>query len=42
MAPFVVDPDAVHEFKDIKALERWYAKNHAKAPEMWIKLPQKG
>ena len=42
MAPFVVDPDAVHEFKDIKALERWYAKNHAKAHEMWIKLHKKG
>jgi len=42
VAPFIVDPDAVHEFKDIKALERWYAKNHAKAPEMWIKLHKKG
>lgn len=42
MAPFVVDPDAVHEFKDLKALERWYAKNHAKARELWIKLHKKG
>ncbi|MEO8758468.1 MAG: YdeI/OmpD-associated family protein [Devosia sp.] len=32
----------MHEFKDLKALERWYAMNHAKAPEMWIKLHKKG
>ena len=42
MAPFIVNPEAVHEFKDLKTLERWYAKNHAKAPEMWIKLHKKG
>jgi uncharacterized protein YdeI (YjbR/CyaY-like superfamily) len=42
MAPFKVNPDAVHEFKDLKALERWYAKNHDKADEMWIKLHKKG
>ena len=42
MAAFVVNEDAVHEFKDSAALEKWYAKNHAKAPEMWIKLHKKG
>jgi uncharacterized protein YdeI (YjbR/CyaY-like superfamily) len=42
MAEFVVDPDAVHEFKDAAALDRWYAKNHARAPEMWIKIHKKG
>ena len=42
MAPFVVNQDAVHEFKDSAALERWYKKNHDKAPEMWIKLHKKG
>ena len=42
MAAFVVDPKAVHEFKYVAALDRWYAKNHAKAPEMWIKIHKKG
>jgi uncharacterized protein YdeI (YjbR/CyaY-like superfamily) len=42
MAPFTVNPEAVHEFKDLKALERWYAKNYDKAPELWIKLHKKG
>jgi uncharacterized protein YdeI (YjbR/CyaY-like superfamily) len=42
MAPFIVDENAVHEFKDLKALNRWYAKNHSKAPEMWIKIHKKG
>jgi uncharacterized protein YdeI (YjbR/CyaY-like superfamily) len=42
MAPFVVNPDAVHEFKDLKSLEKWYARNHDKATELWIKLHKKG
>lgn len=42
MAPFVVNPDAVREFKDLKSLEKWYARNHAKATEFWIKLHKKG
>ncbi|MEP7239321.1 MAG: YdeI/OmpD-associated family protein [Devosia sp.] len=42
MAPFAVDPAAVHEFKDVPALERWYKKNHKSAPEMWIKIHKKG
>jgi len=42
MAPFAVNEDAVFEFKDLKELNRWYAKNHATAPEMWIKIHKKG
>lgn len=42
MPPFVVNADAVHEFKDMVALEKWYAKNHTSAPELWIKLHKKG
>jgi uncharacterized protein YdeI (YjbR/CyaY-like superfamily) len=42
MPPFVVNQDAVHEFKDLKALERWYSKNYDSAPELWIKLHKKG
>jgi uncharacterized protein YdeI (YjbR/CyaY-like superfamily) len=41
MAAFVVNEEAVHEFKDRKALERWFSKNHAKAPELWIKTHKK-
>ena len=41
MAPFVVNPDAVHEFKTVRALDAWYRKNHATAPEMWIKIHKK-
>lgn len=42
MAPFVVNPDAVREFKDLRALEKWYAKNHATAAELWVKIHKKG
>jgi uncharacterized protein YdeI (YjbR/CyaY-like superfamily) len=42
MAPFVVNEAAVHEFKTLAAIHRWYKANHAKAPEMWIKIHKKG
>ena len=42
MAPFVVNEDAVREFKTLAALHKWYKANHAKAPEMWIKIHKKG
>jgi uncharacterized protein YdeI (YjbR/CyaY-like superfamily) len=41
MPAFVVNEEAVHEFRDVKTLERWFAKNHAKAPELWIKTHKK-
>ena len=41
MAPMIVDPATVHAFKDAAALERWYAKNHAKATVLWIKVAKK-
>lgn len=41
MPPMIVDPDAVHEFKDRAALERWYSRNHASASELWIKTQKK-
>jgi uncharacterized protein YdeI (YjbR/CyaY-like superfamily) len=41
MAPIIVDPAKVQAFKDAAALERWYAKNHAKADEVWIKIAKK-
>jgi len=42
MAPFVVNPDHVHEFKDAAALHKWYRKHHKSETEMWIKVHKKG
>jgi len=42
MAPFVVNQDAVREFKDQAALEAWFTRHHARAPELWLKLHKKG
>jgi uncharacterized protein YdeI (YjbR/CyaY-like superfamily) len=42
MAPVIVDPEAVHEFKDRAALERWYKRHHADAAELWIKVHKTG
>ena len=42
MPTFAVNPDAVHEFKDTAALEKWYRKNHEKADEVWIKVHKTG
>lgn len=42
MAPFVVNEDAVREFKTLAALHKWYKANHAKADELWIKMHKKG
>jgi uncharacterized protein YdeI (YjbR/CyaY-like superfamily) len=38
VAPTRVDPDAVRAFKDAAAFARWIKANHAKAPELWLKL----
>ena len=42
MAPFVVNPEAVHAFNNLAALEKWYARHHDSAAELWIKLHKKG
>jgi uncharacterized protein YdeI (YjbR/CyaY-like superfamily) len=42
MAPIIVDPASVQEFKNAAALERWYKKHHASAKEMWIKIHKVG
>ncbi len=41
MASFVVNEDAVREFRDRAALEQWYARNHDSAAELWLKLHKK-
>ncbi len=42
MPPFVVNEDAVREFKTPAALQKWYRANHDKAAELWIKMHKKG
>lgn len=42
MAPVVVDPSQVREFRNRAALEAWYRRNHATAPELWLKVHKKG
>ena len=41
MAPFVVNPDNVREFKTAAAFEKWLKANHHKAGEVWIKIHKK-
>ncbi|HEY1225199.1 MAG TPA: YdeI/OmpD-associated family protein [Brevundimonas sp.] len=38
MAPVIVDPTRVREFVDFDAFYRWLAENHAREPEVWIKI----
>lgn len=42
MAPFVVNPDNVREFKDFRAFYDWLETNHATAEEVWIKIHKMG
>lgn len=38
MAPMLVDPKAVREFKDFQAFYDWLEKHHDTAEEIWIKI----
>jgi uncharacterized protein YdeI (YjbR/CyaY-like superfamily) len=38
MAPFVVNPDHVREFKDAASFYKWLGRNHDKEDEVWIKI----
>lgn len=42
MAAVVPDPKAIRAFADSKALEAWMRANHARAPELWLKVHKKG
>lgn len=42
MASVVVNPKAVRAFESEAAFEAWLAKNHDRAPELWIKIYKKG
>jgi uncharacterized protein YdeI (YjbR/CyaY-like superfamily) len=38
MAPFKIDPEKVHEFKDAESFYEWLGKHHDKESEVWIKI----
>ena len=38
MAPMVVDPARVRSFETAQALDAWLAQNHAREPEVWIRI----
>ena len=42
MAPIVPDPRRIKSFTSEAAFEKWLAANHARAPELWIKIHKKG
>lgn len=42
MAAVVPDRKAIRAFADSKALEAWMRANHARAPELWLKVHKKG
>jgi uncharacterized protein YdeI (YjbR/CyaY-like superfamily) len=42
MAPVTVNEARIRAFKNQKTLEAWYAKNHDKADELWLKIGKKG
>ena len=41
MAEVVPDKKTIRSFKNSRALETWMRVNHAKAPELWIKIHKK-
>ena len=42
MAAVVPDKKFIKAFASGKALETWMRANHAKAPELWLKIHKKG
>jgi uncharacterized protein YdeI (YjbR/CyaY-like superfamily) len=42
VAAVVPDRNAIKAFADSKSLETWMRANHAKAPELWLKVHKKG
>jgi uncharacterized protein YdeI (YjbR/CyaY-like superfamily) len=41
MAPVIPDPKRIKAFRSQEAFEAWLAKNHARAPEVWLKIYKK-
>lgn len=42
MAPIIPDPTKIKSFRTETALEAWMRKNHAREPELWLKIHKKG
>jgi uncharacterized protein YdeI (YjbR/CyaY-like superfamily) len=42
MAPVVPDPDKIKSFRSQAAFAAWMKANHARAPEIWLKVHKKG
>lgn len=38
MAPMVVDPARVRSFETAEAFDAWLAQNHAREPEVWVRI----
>jgi uncharacterized protein YdeI (YjbR/CyaY-like superfamily) len=38
MAPFKVDPDKVHTFKDAESFSKWLGRHHGTEDDVWIKI----
>jgi uncharacterized protein YdeI (YjbR/CyaY-like superfamily) len=41
MAPIIPDPKRIKSFRDQAAFEAWLAANHARRPELWLKIHKK-
>lgn len=41
MAPVIPDPKQIKTFRTAEAFEAWLAKNHARAPGLWLKIHKK-
>ena len=41
MPPVVPDPKRIRSFEDAQAFERWLAQNHAKEPEIFLRIGKK-
>src|SRR5687768_16954211 len=39
--PVIPDPKRIRPFASVQALETWMRANHAKQPELWIKIHKK-
>lgn len=42
MAPVIVDPSRIREFRDAESFAAWLAAHHASEPELWIKIHKAG
>lgn len=42
MAPIIPDPTRIKSFRTAAAFEAWLAKNHDRAPEIWLRVFKKG